>query len=98
MSLLGNNSKASSDHPYSIGTSYLIRTVTYAQVGRLVAVHDNELVLDDASWVADTGRFMDALKSGTLDEVEPVFHPIIVNRGAIVDVYVWAHTLPREPK
>ena len=98
LSLLGNTNNASSEHPYRIGVSYLIRTVTYAALGRLVRVTEHELTLEDASWVADTGRFTNALRDGTLSEVEPVFHPMIVGRGALVDANVWEHALPREQK
>ena len=40
---------ANSSHPYKIGQNYLIRTVTMIQVGKLIAVHEQELVLEDAA-------------------------------------------------
>jgi hypothetical protein len=56
------------------------------------------LVLADAAWIADTGRWSTALATGRLHEVEP--YPgeglCIVSRAAIVDVAVWDHPLPRE--
>jgi hypothetical protein len=74
------------DHPYKLGKVYLIRTVTMIQTGRLVHVTPQELVLEDAAWIADTGRFADALKACEFDEVEPFPDgQVIVGRGAIVD-------------
>src|SRR3990167_4090803 len=48
--------------PWKIGKCYLIRTVTMIDTGRLVEVTEQELVLEDAAWIADTGRFADALQ------------------------------------
>jgi len=85
--------------PFELGRKYLIRTVTMIQIGRLVEVFDNELVLEDASWIGDTGRFNECLKSrDVLEEVEPADGRVIVGRNAIIDVYEWNQDLPREVK
>lgn len=77
-------------YPYEIGKMYFIRTVTFYYVGRLLAVTDKELVLDQCSWVVDTGRFSDALKSGVVSENEPFPDgKVIVGRGAIIDATIW---------
>ena len=77
------------DHPWQIGKTYLIRTVTMIQTGRLVRVAAQELVLEDACWIADTGRFADALVSREFSEVEPFPDgQVIVGRGSIVDAVV----------
>lgn len=74
------------DSVWTIGANYLIRTVTMIDTGRLVAVTDYELVLEDAAWIADTGRFSDALAKSEFSEVEPFPTGIvIIGRGAIVD-------------
>ena len=73
-------------HPYKIGTKYFIRTVTHHYTGELVAVYKDELVLKDVAWIADNGRFADALKTKEFEEVEP--YPdgeVIIGRGAILD-------------
>lgn len=86
-------------HPYEIGKNYLIRTVTMIQVGKLVKVLEKELVLENASWIADTGRFYNCLKNGTFDEVEPFPDgKIIVGRGAVIDAVVFNHELPKNQK
>lgn len=84
--------------PYELGESYLIRCVTLYYTGRLVRETEGELVLEDAAWIASTGRFHVALRDGTLDEVEPYASPVIVPKGTIVDATVWSHPLPREAK
>lgn len=87
------------DSVWEIGKSYIIRTVTMIDTGRLVAVTDRFLVLEDAAWVADTGRWSDALRTGNLSEVEPFPDGrVIVGCGAIVDAVCWGHTLPRKTK
>ena len=86
-------------HPYKIGENYLIRTVTMIEVGRLIAVYEQELVLEKASWVADTGRFNECLKEGKFNEVE-MYHTeeTVVGRGSIIDCVVYHHDLPTESK
>lgn len=83
---------------FEIGKAYFIRTATYACTGLLVAIYKEELVLKDAAWIADTGRFHDALKNGVFAEIEPFVNPIIVSRGGIIDATEWQHPLPREQK
>ena len=84
--------------PWVVGRCYFVRTVTYFVVGRLVAVYADELLFESASWVADTGRFHDAIKTGKLNEVEPFTDPVIVGRGAVVDATARRHELPTKQK
>jgi hypothetical protein len=79
------------------GQAYFIRTVTYHTVGRVKSVTGNFVELEEASWVADSGRFSQAIKKGTLSEVEPV-GTVFVNMDSIVDVFPWVHKLPTEQK
>jgi hypothetical protein len=91
--------KTSECHPYEVGRNYFIRTVTHYYTGRLESVYDHELVISDAAWIADTGRYADALKSGNFSEVEP--YPegkVIIGRGAILDCSQLSTTLPRSQK
>ena len=79
---------------WEVGKNYLIRTVTMIDTGRLVAVGDHELVLEDAAWIADTGRFQQALESGSFSEVE-MFPKgrVIIGRAAVIDA-VQINSLP----
>src|SRR3990167_4710202 len=86
-----------SDIPFIIGKSYLIRTVTYHLLGKIEKVSGNFLVLSDACWLADSGRFSKAIKDGELNEVEFV-GDAIVSMTAIVDGFPWLHKLPLKTK
>jgi hypothetical protein len=83
--------------PY-IGQNVFVRSVTHYYTGRLVEVADGFARLEDAAWVADTGRFGAALRDGTLSEIEPYPGECLVSLGAIVDVSPWTHELPRKEK
>ena len=84
--------------PFEIGGKYFIRTVTYFATGEVVAIHGDFLELHDAAWVADTGRFREAIMNGILNEVEPVEVPMYLNVNSITDAFLWSHSLPREQK
>jgi hypothetical protein len=72
--------------PWQLGKIYLIRTVTMTDTGRLVAVTQQELVLEDAAWIADTGRFAQAVEKAEFGEVEPFpSGKVIIGRGAVID-------------
>lgn len=86
------------DFESKIEEKLFIRTVTYHSVGRVKRIFAEEfLELEDASWVADSGRFMNAIKEGILDEVEPVGQ-VYVNIKSIIDFFPWNHELPKEQK
>lgn len=83
-----------------LGQSVIIRTVTHYYTGRVVAESACWINLELAAWIADTGRWSDAVLKGKLNEVEPYPDNDIVRvaRGAIVDVAPWNHDLPRTVK
>jgi len=87
------------NHPYELGQAYLIRTVTMHLVGKVIAVLPQEIVMQDAACLADSGRFGNALKTGEVSEVEPFPDgPIIIGRGSVVDACRWNHDLLRKVK
>lgn len=90
--------KPKSANPIRVGNAVLIRTVTHYHTGRIVEVTPTELVLVDAAWIADTGRFNAALVASTVAEAEPFPSAVAVNRGAIIDVTDWRGELPRAVK
>ena len=93
-----SKSRSSANHSFEVGKLYLIRSVTMYYTGRLVRITKTDLLLEDAAWIADTGRFHTALKIGSFNEIEPFIKPVIVSRGSIVDATIWNHALPREQK
>lgn len=84
--------------PLRLANKVFIRGVTNYYTGKIVALTTNEIVLSDAAWVADTGRFSSALESGIFAELEPYPGLVSVNRGSICDVTDWPHALPRVAK
>lgn len=80
-----------------VGKKVFLRTVTYHLVGRVVKVVGSLLFLEEASWVADSGRFTDAIKEGELSEVEPL-GDWFVNFTTVVDGGFWNHDLPTKQK
>lgn len=81
-------------------TNVFIRTVTHYFTGRVEKVTKSWIYLSSAAWIADTGRFADAMKKGSLNEIEPYPDNAIirVNRDGIIDIASWAHALPRVQK
>jgi len=73
----------------------IIRTVTYHYTGYASHVIGGYLVLTNAAWIADSGRWSDALSSGTLIEVEPYPDSAYISLQSVVDASPWDHDLPR---
>lgn len=80
-----------------IGKKLFIRTVTYHLTGEVDKRIGNFIHLKKAAWIADSGRFMQAIKDGVLNEVEPVGEAW-VNLNSITDMFPWKHKLPTEQK
>jgi hypothetical protein len=80
-----------------VGKGFYFRTVTYHLTGRVKKVMGNFLMLEDAAWIADSGRFTQAIKDGILNEVEPV-GIAFVNLETVTDFFPWNHALPVEQK
>ena len=88
------------ESPWEIGENYFLRTVTHHFTGKLVAIHASEIVLAQAAWIADDGRFAAAVKDGTFNEVEPfpADAEVIVNRASLVDALKITFKLPCSQK
>lgn len=78
-----------------IGKNVFVRTVTHHFTGKLAALEDGYLQLDEAAWIADDGRLADALADGTLNEIEPYPGTCYVAASSLIDVSEWQHDLPR---
>jgi hypothetical protein len=68
------------------GKNIFIRSITYFYTGLVAKETKKWLKLDHAAWIADTGRFANALKKSDFEEVEPYEKPVIVMKAAIVDI------------
>lgn len=80
-----------------VGEKWFFRTVTYHLVGEVKKIVGRFAHLKNASWIADSGRFNEAIKNGTLSEVEPVGEAFI-NLDTVVDFFPWVHKLPTQVK
>lgn len=78
-----------------VGKKFFFRTITYHLVGKVEGLIGKIVVLANASWVADSGRFMQAIKEGKLYEVEPV-GTAYINLATVTDFFPWLHPLPTE--
>lgn len=65
---------------------YAFRTVTMIYTGRLKGINQQEFLVDEAAWIPETERWMDFVDNGAVKECEPYSKPIVLNRGAILDV------------
>lgn len=83
---------------FEVGCKYFIRTATIYVTGCLKAITATDLLLSDAAWVPDTGRFHDALKNSVVNESEPYVNDVIVSRGGIIDATKWSGALPSSQK
>lgn len=85
---LEEQQKTNPHWPWELGKKYMIRTVTMHDHGTLIGVTQQELVLTQAAWIADSGRWWNFITGRTKpNEVEP-FAPdkiLIIGRGAVID-------------
>lgn len=89
---------ASTACPFRVGSAYMIRTVTMTWTGRVREIIGAFLVLDEAAWIADTGRFSEAACAENLSEVEYVGSGVVVALGAVVDARPWLSAMPTDTK
>lgn len=81
-----------------LGAKVIIFTVTKYYTGRICGLSDKHIKLQEAGWVASTGRLSETMKTGILNEFEAYpenYHPEI-NRDGIIEIGPWNYPLPRE--
>jgi hypothetical protein len=92
----------SSDVPFEVGEAYFFRTVTYHTLGRVKKIVGNFLVLEEASWIADSGRFNEFINDGKVDnqsvEIEHLEVNPVLSLTSVVDAFPWKHKLPSKTK
>lgn len=82
-------------HPFEVGKKYFIRAVTYHCILEVQEIVGNFLISDNIVWVADSGRFQQAIENGEMNEVEPIRGiqgGVCIN--TIVDFWEWNHNIP----
>ncbi len=80
-----------------VGQKLFIRTVTYHALGKVVKRMGAFIQLETATFVADSGKFSEAIKNGTLSEYEYV-GTMWVNLSSVVDFFPWKHELTKTSK
>ena len=95
--LLEDESVDISDLDDLVGKKFFFRTVTYHMTGKVKKRIGSFLQLETAAWIADSGRFQQAIKDGVLSEVEPV-GTAFLNLSTVIDFFPWNHKLPIEQK
>lgn len=82
-----------------VGEKIFFRTVTYHALGEVKKIVGRFVYLKNASWIPDTGRFMNFLKDGVQSntEVEPVGE-MFLNMDTVVDFFYWKHKMLLEQK
>jgi hypothetical protein len=80
-----------------VGKNFFFRTVTYHLVGKVEKIVGKFVLLSTASWIADSGRFMQTIKDGNLKEVEPVGYAF-VNLESVTDFFPIDWELPTKQK
>lgn len=73
---------------------YLFSGVTYFTLGLIREMGGDWVLLDEASWVGETGGLADCIKNGTIGESEFLGDGIYVNMAACSDMIPWKHDLP----
>ena len=100
LNIAGSSGMPLTDSNYPVGKNVIVRTVTMIYTGKLQGVTETDLVLVDCSWIPETDRFMQFVANGSVKECEPYPDglPVIINRGALLDMCELRKDLPRSQK
>ena len=80
-----------------IGTNIFARTVTYHYTGKVIDIVGDFFKLETSGWVADSGRFSETIKNGSINEFEFI-GTMFLNISSCVDIIPWNNALPTETK
>ena len=88
---------------WQVGANYHIRTGTHHYTGTFIGFNgpdNSEIVITDAAWISDDGRFTQAIAEGKLSEVEPYpdGEPVLINRQFINSAVRVGWPMPRSQK
>ena len=80
----------------TVGDKVLIRTVIFHYIGRIEFIDDTDIILAEASWLAESERFGETLRTGKVRELEAYPDGVGLARQSVVDWCEWSHDLPRD--
>ena len=66
--------------------------------GKIINLIGKWIILDEAAWISDTGRFHDFIKDGICHEYEGFIDQVSVPIDSIIDITIWKHNLFRGQK
>lgn len=69
---------------FTLNKNYFIQTPTLYFTGKLIEQDEHFLRLESAAWIAETGRFTQALQTTNFNEVELFNSSLIVAKNAII--------------
>lgn len=77
-----------------VGQTVIIRGIPFYYIGRITYVDDKRLVLENACWLADSGRWSEALQTGDINECEKYPDPVELRTDLCCDITLWKNPLP----
>lgn len=81
--------------PYTVGNKVVIRAIPYHYIGEIESVGYHSVTLKfGAVWLADSGRWNNMLRTGTVNECEPFPDGVTIPFAVIADITGWAHAIP----
>lgn len=94
-----NNESEGTSFPYNVGDKVFIQTMTLYFLGRVKEIKNGFVLLEDSSWVQDTGvRLSEFIKNGytSASEIEPMTKGNAVQIINIINCIPWDHDLPKK--
>ncbi len=88
--------ESTSESFLEVNKVYAFRTVTMIYTGRLKAISTQELLVDECAWIPETERWMDFAATGAHKEAEPYTKPVVIMRGALLDVTELPKTITKQ--
>ncbi len=78
---------------FEVGTRVFIRTVAYYYLGEVTEVSEDSVMLKDAYWIPNTGKFGNFLMEGKPELKEKYPMPVTLNSRLFTDWVVWPHDI-----
>ncbi len=81
--------------PFEIGKTYIFRTITMCDIGRISDIVGNYIILENAVWIPDTGSWSKCLVDpNEIQNVEPFASKVFLNTDSIVDASLFTLAIP----
>ncbi len=96
--MFGGQNSSCSKPLVNKGDKIFTRTLTFHYIGEVVEDNQDHIVLNNCSWVADSGQFTSSIKDGSLSEVEIIGNGVKILKANMTDCIPWVHELPKTRK